>query len=126
MMVLMVLHQGMNLKSLVDLSLIIETMIADLTTTAPDSLPNSYREAAVKFTHIFAQSVQFVTESSSPHVAAWAVAYGTGSPACAGVSITDRAAMLKVSPQALSKQIRAFVDEADLSDRTGYLYSKQS
>jgi len=102
-------------------------MIADNYTPyeEPEAAENAYRTCAMKFTRIMSLAVAFITESDSQAVAAWAVCYATGNPHCAGVSITDRAAMLKVSPQALSKQIRRFITEADLDDSTGYLYAKK-
>jgi len=100
-------------------------MIANEFTPDDEEAISAYRECAMKFTRLLSLSVAFVTESSSPIVASWAVAYALGNPQCAGVSITDRASMLKISPQALSKQIRLFIDQADLDDSTGYLYSKK-
>ena len=105
--------------------ILISIMIADNTTPDTEDVENVYRECAMKFTRVLSLAISFITESGSPAVAAWAVCYATGNPHCAGISITDRAAMLKVSPQALSKQIRRFITEADLDDSTGYLYSKK-
>ena len=101
-------------------------MIADLDTPDEGNAISAYRECALKFTHIMSLAVAFITESGSPHVATWAVAFATGNPVCAGMSITDKASELGVSPQALSKQIRRFITQTGLSDSTGYLYSKQS
>jgi hypothetical protein len=109
----------------VDIIIIHREMIADNNTPDAQEAENSYRVCAMKFTRILQLAIAFITESESQAVAAWAVAYATGNPQCAGVSITDRASMLKISPQALSKQIRAFIAQADLDDSTGYLYSKK-
>lgn len=84
---------------------------------------NEYREASLHFFRIMNLGLSFVAESTSPHVAAWAVAYGVGIGICQGKSITDRAAELNVSPQALSKQIKAFTEEADLPP-SPYMYKK--
>ena len=105
--------------------ILISIMIADNTTPDTEDVENVYRECAMKFTRVLSLAIAFITESDSQAVAAWAVCYATGNPHCAGVSITDRAAMLQISPQALSKQIRRFINEADLDDSTGYLYSKK-
>ena len=84
---------------------------------------NEYREASLHFLRIMNLGLSFVAESTSPHVAAWAVAYGVGIGICQGRSITDRAADLNVSPQALSKQIKAFTESADLPP-SPYMYNK--
>jgi hypothetical protein len=104
----------------------ISRMIADLDTPDEGDQISAYRECALKFTHIMSLAVAFITESGSPQVASWAVAFATGNPICAGMSITDKASELGISPQGLSKQIRRFVDQSGLADSTGYLYSKQS
>jgi hypothetical protein len=88
-----------------------------------DDKPNEYREASLHFLRIMNMGISFVAESKSPHVAAWSVAYGVGLGICQGKSITDRAAELKVSPQALSKQIKAFAEKAGLPPST-YMYKK--
>jgi len=56
-------------------------------------------------------------------VSEWAVCYGMGLAVCEGVSITDRAEMLKVSPQALSKQVKKFCKDAGLP-ASPYMYNK--
>ena len=102
-------------------------MIADKYTPyePPEVESSEYRECALKFTRILSLAVAFITENDSPHVAAWGIAHGLGLSICEGRSLTDTAAMLKVSPQALSKQARLFINEADIDDNTGYLYSKR-
>ena len=84
---------------------------------------NEYREASRKFMRALNLSLDFITSSKSPHVAAWAVAYAMGSACCQGVSMSDRAASLGVTPQALSKSTKSFQALADLPD-SGYMYKK--
>ena len=93
----------------------------DEPTTATDS--HEYREASVQFLRVISTAVSFIVESNSPHVAAWSVAYGIGLAVCEGVSVSDRASSLGVSPQALSKQIKAFQHLASLPP-SSYMYSK--
>jgi hypothetical protein len=102
-------------------------MIADNYTPyePPEAVENNYRECALKFARTMSMAVAFITENNSPHVAAWAVAHSLGLSVCEGRSLTDTAAMLNVSPQAISKQARLFVNEANISDDTGYLYKKK-
>jgi hypothetical protein len=91
--------------------------------TDEPEITNEYREAALHFFRIMNSSLCFITPSTSPHVAAWAVCYGLGLAICEGVSITDRAEKLGVSPQALSKQVRKFMEDAGLPE-SPYMYKK--
>ena len=84
---------------------------------------NEYREAALHYFRIINSVACFISPSTSPHVAAWAVWYGLGLAICEGVSITDRAEELGISPQALSKQVRKFCKDAGLPE-SPYMYKK--
>ena len=84
---------------------------------------NEYREIALKFFRILNITMCYLTESTSPRVSQWAVCYSMGLAVCEGISITDRAEMLGVSPQALSKQIKKFAKDADLPE-SPYMYKK--
>ena len=50
----------------------------------------------------------YVARADNKDVAILATAYALGLAICEGISITDRACQLNVSPQALSKSIKAF------------------
>lgn len=69
---------------------------------------NLYREASRRFMRVMNLKHCYVDDAKNPKLANWAVAYALGLAACDGVSITDRACQLNVSPQALSKSIKAF------------------
>jgi hypothetical protein len=84
---------------------------------------NEYREAALHYFRIINSVACFISPSTSPHVAAWAVWYGLGLAICEGMSITDRAEELGISPQALSKQVREFCESAGIPE-SPYMYKK--
>lgn len=86
---------------------------------------NAYREVSLKFFRILNIAMSFVTESRSPHVASWAINYAMGLAVCEGVSITDRAAQLRITPQALSKQIKLFAAVAGLP-ASNYMYKAKN
>ena len=86
-------------------------------------VPNEYREISRKFLRALNLSLDFIVSSKSPQVAAWAVAYAMGSACCEGVSMSDRAASLGVTPQALSKSAKQFQLLSGLPD-SGYMYNK--
>ena len=77
---------------------------------------NEYREAALHYFRVINSVACFISPSTSPHDAGWAVWYGLGLAICEGVSITDRADELGISPQALSKQVRKFCDESGIPE----------
>jgi len=89
--------------------------------TGPD---NDYREASRHFLRLLNLQCDFVLSSSSQTVATWAVAYAVGLAVCEGVSISDRAAKLGISAQALSKQIEEFRLSAGLPKST-YCYKQK-
>lgn len=85
--------------------------------------PNQYREAARRFLRVMNLQAAYVSDAKNKDVAIWATAYALGLAICEGVSITDRACQLNVSPQALSKYIKEF--EQCLGFRAGgYGYNK--
>ena len=86
---------------------------------------NHYREAARKFLRVMNIQSDFIVRAENKEVAIWASAYALGLAICEGVSITDRAWELKVSPQALSKQIKAFENKLNINTKT-YTYGKRS
>ena len=90
----------------------------------PDAV-NEYREISRKFMRALNLSLDFVISSKSPLVAAHGVAYAMGSACCQGVSMSDKAAELGVTPQALSKVAKQFQALADLPP-SGYMYQKKS
>lgn len=84
---------------------------------------NEYRDVAQKFMRVLNLSIDHVTSSKSPQVAAWAVAYVLESAVCEGVSMSDRAAALGVTPQALSKSAKQFQQSSGLP-ASSYMYQK--
>ena len=84
---------------------------------------NQYREASRHLLRLLNIQADFILSSGSPGIATWAVAYAIGLAVCEGKSISDRAADLGVTPQALSKQINAFRAAAGLPE-SQYCYSK--
>jgi hypothetical protein len=82
---------------------------------------NHYREAARRFLRVMNLQADYVARAENKDVAIWATSYALGLAVCEGVSITDRAWQLNVSPQALSKQIKDF--QSKLNINTGnYTY----
>ena len=69
---------------------------------------NLYREASRRFMRVMNLKADYVANAKNPALANWATSYALGLAVCDGVSITDRACQLGVSPQALSKSIKAF------------------
>ena len=98
-------------------------MIADDTTADDTERENLYREAAVVYTRLVNSIGAFLVESKSPRVGIWAVNYALGLAVCEGVSVTNRATQLGVTPQALSKQVKKFQAENDLKP-SPYMYKK--
>jgi len=84
---------------------------------------NHYREAASHYLRVMNIWADYVARAENQRVALWATVYTLGLAICEGVSITDRAQMLGVSPQALSKAIREFQDELNLTNQA-YTYDK--
>ena len=82
---------------------------------------NHYREAARKFLRVMNIQADFILRAENKEVAAWSTSYALGLAVCEGVSITDRAWQLKISPQALSKQIKAFENKLNINTKT-YTY----
>jgi hypothetical protein len=89
----------------------------------PNQPDNAYREVALQFYRTMNIWCDYLIRAESKEVAAWASAYTLGLAICEGVSITDRALMLGVSPQALSKAIRQFQDELKIPNQS-YTYAK--
>lgn len=91
----------------------------------PDDEPTPeeglYREAARKFIRVMNLQADFVARAKNKELAIWATSYALGLAVCEGVSISDRAGELMVSPQALSKSIKDF--QSKLNINTGiYTY----
>jgi len=84
---------------------------------------NAYREAARHYLRVMNIWGDYLIRSESKETAAWATAYTLGLAICEGVSITDRAHSLDISPQALSKAIREFQDELSITNQS-YTYDK--
>lgn len=84
---------------------------------------NAYREVALQYYRTMNLWADYMIRAESKEVAAWATAYTLGLAICEGVSITDRALMLDISPQALSKAIREFQDELKIPNQS-YTYAK--
>ena len=85
---------------------------------------NVYREVSLRSLRVLNIWMDYITRTDNRgSVAVWAVAYTLGLAICEGVSITDRALMLDISPQALSKAIREFQDELKIPNQS-YTYAK--
>ena len=84
---------------------------------------NEYREASRHLLRLLNIQADFIVNSKSKGVAMWAVCYAIGLAVCEGVSISDRAAQLGVTPQALSKQMNQFRLAAGLPE-SEYCYQK--
>lgn len=69
---------------------------------------NLYREASRRFLRVMNLQADYVARADNKDAAIWATAYALGLAICEGVSITDRACQLSISPQALSKYIKEF------------------
>ncbi len=82
---------------------------------------NHYREAARLFLRVMNLKADYVARAKNPALANWATSYALGLAVCEGVSITDRACQLNVSPQALSKSIKAFQSTIDINTKA-YTY----
>ena len=75
---------------------------------------NPYRQASRHFLRVMNVQADFVARADNKDVAIWASAYALGLAICEGVSITDRAYSLRISPQALSKSIKEFQNKVNL------------
>jgi hypothetical protein len=75
---------------------------------------NPYRQASRHFLRVMNVQADFVARADNKAVAIWASAYALGLAICEGVSITDRAYSLRISPQALSKSIKEFQNKVNL------------
>ena len=75
---------------------------------------NPYRQASRHFLRVMNIQADFVARADNKDVAIWASAYALGLAICEGVSITDRAYDLRISPQALSKSIKEFQNKVNL------------
>lgn len=82
---------------------------------------NHYREAARRFLRVMNMQADYVARADNKDVAIWATAYALGLAICEGISITDRACQLNVSPQALSKQIKDFQSRININTKS-YTY----
>jgi hypothetical protein len=86
---------------------------------------NEYREISSKYMRMLIIALDFVISSKSPNVAGWGVAYAMGIDAlCQGESMSNKAAALGVTPQALSKSAKQFQLAADLPS-SPYMYAKK-
>ena len=104
-------------------------MIAHYSTHEQHATPEIYtdksqktdaRLVAERGAEVLSKSMDYIVSSKSPQVTAWAVSYALGTACCEGMSITDRAATMGCSTQALSKQIREFADSIDIEPVYGY------
>jgi hypothetical protein len=102
------------------------------TYSEPHCEPEVYKEPrnksearliAERSAEIINAALDFITASESPSVAAWAVSLALGSANNEGIGCSDRAARLNVTPAALSKQMRQFIEDNDLNV-SGYTYEK--
>ena len=75
---------------------------------------NPYRQASRHFLRVMNIQADFIARADNKDVAIWASAYALGLAICEGVSITDRAYDLRISPQALSKSIKEFQNKVNL------------
>lgn len=91
----------------------------------PETESNEYREASRRFLQIISTALETVTCSTSPALSAWAASYALGLPHCEGVSITNRAGQLGVTPQALSKQVKSLTNILDVQD-SQYCYQSHN
>ena len=78
------------------------------------------RKMAERGAEILNRTLDFIVSSKSPQVATWAAANALGAACCEGRSCSDRAAMLNITPQALSKQTREFADAIGIEPVYGY------
>ena len=85
----------------------------------PDDEPgeevNPYRLASRHFLRVMNMQIDYIARSDNQPLTTWATAYALGLAVCEGVSITDRAWQLGVSPQALSKQIKDFQSKININ-----------
>ena len=84
---------------------------------------NHYREASRRFLRIMNMQAYFIEHSESKTVARWATNYALGLAICEGVSISDRALQIGISPCGLAKQIKEFQSQIDLN-YSPYTYKK--
>jgi len=83
---------------------------------------NLYREAARRQIRVMNIAFAFIQKKKENRCAAfWGVCYGLGLAICEGVSITEKAKHLKISPQALSKYVKQFQNEANINT-SNYTY----
>ena len=82
---------------------------------------NHYREAARRFLRVMNMQADYVARAENKDVAIWATAYALGLAICEGISITDRACQLNVSPQALSKSVKDFQSRININTKS-YTY----
>ena len=85
-----------------------------------DTQKSPERLIAERAADVMSKTIDFIVSSKSPLVAVWAVANATGAACCEGVKCSDRAAILKISPQALSKQTLEFADIIGIKPVYGY------
>lgn len=85
---------------------------------------NLYREASRKFLRVLNMSIAYIAHAENKEAAMWAVSYALGLAVCEGVSITDRAWQLRISPQALSKYIKEFQSQLNINTKT-YTYGNR-
>jgi len=86
---------------------------------------NVYREVSFRYLRVMNIWMDYLLRAESKKTAMWATAYTLGLAVCEGVSITDRALMLDISPQALSKAIREFQDQLNIPKQS-YTYDKRA
>jgi len=84
---------------------------------------NLYREASRRFLRVMNIQADYVARAENKNAAIWSTAYALGLAICEGVSITDRASELGISPQALSKYIKEFEQRLGFS-AGGYGYKQ--
>tara|TARA_R110000803_G_C11966059_1_gene319230 strand:+ start:534 stop:908 length:375 start_codon:yes stop_codon:yes gene_type:complete len=93
-----------------------------------EDVDSIYREIALRQTEFIERVLAFLTESKSPGVAVWAVAYGVGSSSLNGKSMSDKATELDVSTQSLSKEVKRFQSLMMIgvkrSKPSAYMYKK--
>jgi len=88
-----------------------------------NNIQNAYREASLHLQGVLDLVMAEIAAASNKELAIWAVSYALGLAVCEGVSITDRAVELDVSPQALSKHIKKVEYQLNLNT-SNYTYKK--
>ena len=83
---------------------------------------NEYREVASIYMRMLVLILDFILSSRSPVVSGWGVAYALGIDSlCQGQSMSNKAAELGVTPQAVSKRAKEFKEVSGLKE-SQYMY----